>query len=461
MQNYSRAIGKSGRFALERRSKASLPTAVTCAEALPASPLNPPEITRLKTLPALLVLVAVLFNAGLAVVNGHVADLSANAVIAAELLIVVAAYATILCNFRPEMLPWTLMMGVAIVFALIRAVVVGHFDPKFLRDVLLIPTFVMLGMTTSWPRLTWPLALLHAIVVGGVLFEAFFPQVYSNLFEVRAYYIATRSFDDSAFWNSSSDLFVSATRPDERFFSFIDLHRVSSIFLEPVSLGNYVVIITAFLCANYRHLSTSLCTFFALGNLVALIGCDGRLATVASVLIALVTLVAPRFPRGAAVLYLPTGLIGAYILSSITKADPEQDNFLGRVALCIDLLTRYDVQEWLGVSSVYLFRAADSGIAYMIATQSFIVLLLFWFVLVGGANERRPEQVKFLHAVCLYVVLTMIVSYSLFSIKTAVLVWVLFGALQVTPMGSTSVREAQYRCSRSGNSWRLGTQQRR
>jgi hypothetical protein len=37
------------------------------------------------------------------------------------------------------------------------------------------------------------------------------------------------------------------------------------------------------------------------------------------------------------------------------------------------------------------------------------------------ADERRIEQVSFLHALCLYIVLTMLVNFSLFSIKTAAL----------------------------------------
>jgi len=78
--------------------------------------------------------------------------------------------------------------------------------------VLLIPTFLMLGMTTSLLRLTASIAALHAIVVSGVLFEAFFTQDYANLFEVQAYYIATRSYEDTAFWNSGSHR--SSAQPD-------------------------------------------------------------------------------------------------------------------------------------------------------------------------------------------------------------------------------------------------------
>jgi putative polymerase len=397
----------------------------------PVSPAAaPPGSADAGLLPIVLVLLAVLFNAALAIVNAHFARLSTGSVVGAELLIVAAAHAVVLRNYRPQMLPWYAMMCVAVLFALIRGAVVGHFEPKFLRDVLLIPTFMMLGMTVSLRRLTAPIAVLHAIIVGCVLFEAISTPAYSNLFEVRSYYIATRSFDDTAFWNTSSDLFVSATRPAERLFSFVDLHRISSVFLEPVSLGNYVVLITSFLCANYRYISPRTRVFLVLGSLIALVGCDGRHAATSSVIIILVALVAPQLPRGSALIYLPFGLAGAVVLATGTHADPLQDNLLGRLAHCVTLLGRYDVLDWLGLSDRYLIPAADSGIAYMIATQSFIGVLLFWLLLVFSADERRPEQARFLHALCLYIVLTMLVSYSLFSIKTAALFWFIHGSLQ-------------------------------
>ena len=94
-------------------------------------------------------------------------------------------------------------------------------------------------------------------------------------------------------------------------------------------------------------------------------------------------------------------------------------------------LGRYEILDWLGLSDRFLVPAADSGIAYMIATQSFIGVLLFWLLVVSSAQERRPEQAKFIHALCLYIVLTMLVSYSLFSIKTAALVWFIHGSLQM------------------------------
>lgn len=365
----------------------------------------------------------------LSIINAHVVHLTMDSVVATELSIVVAAQVTVLWNYRVQMLPWYVMIAFVLAFAVLRGSFLGHFEPKFVRDVLLIPTFLLLGMTTSLRRLTMMIAILHVIVVAGVLFEAFFTQSYSDLFEVRQYYIATRSFEETAFWDTSSDLFVSATRPAERFFSFIDLHRVSSVFLEPVSLGNYVVIITAFLCANYRNLSPRLRAFLLIGNVIALIACDGRLAAVSSVIIVLAALVAPRLPQKSELLYLPVAVAVAFLF--VFTAHPVVgDNFSGRLAYCVNLLTRYDIADWLGMSDRFVGLAADSGIAYTIATQSFVGVALFWLLLVMDAQERKPEQIKFIHGLCIYIALTMLVSFALFSIKTAALLWFIYGSLQ-------------------------------
>ncbi len=384
-------------------------------------------------LPIVLVVLAVVFNAGLAIVNAHVMRLSSASVIATELLIVAAAYLTIVRHFRPQMLPWFAMIAVTVLFAIIRGSIVGQFEPKFMRDVLLIPTFLLLGLTMSRERLPALLVVLHVFVIGGVLLEALYTQGYSSLFEVRAYYIATRAFDDTAFWNTSSDLFVSATRPGERFFSFVDWHRMSSIFLEPVSLGNYVVIVTAYLCAEFRHISRKVFVFLVAGNLLALVACDGRHAAVCSMLLILVSVVAPKLPRVTALGYLPASVLAAVVLAGATNANAFDDNFMGRLAWCVKVLGKYDVADWLGMSNTWLVEAYDSGIAYMIATQSFISVILFWGLVVMGARTGRPEQSRYLHALCLYIVLTMLVSYSLFSIKTAALLWVVHGALQRLP----------------------------
>jgi putative polymerase len=344
------------------------------------------------------------------------------------------------------MLPWYGLIAATVLFAFFRSAMLGHFEPKFVRDMLLIPTFLMLGMTVPAARTKYLILALHTVVVAGVLFEALFTEAYSALFQVRDYYIATRSFDDSAFWNASSDLFVSATRPDQRFFSFVDLHRLSSIFLEPVTLGNYVIIITIYLALFYRELGLKLFSFILVGNVIALVGCDGRLAALSSVIVVLTCMAAPYLPRWLAYLYLPLALAGAILLTSLIGADPRDDDFLGRIAYCVTLLSRYDIWEWLGLSDTYIIPASDSGIAYMVTTQSMFGLALVFVVLVATSRVRQIEQARSLHAVAVLAVLTLLISYSLFSIKTAALLWFIHGTMQ-QPALLLGARK---------NGWRLG-----
>jgi putative polymerase len=381
-------------------------------------------------LPVVLVLLSVLFNAILAIINAHVVHLNMSVVAGSEFLIVLAAQITAFQNYRAQMLPWYGMMIFIVGFAILRGSYLGHFEAKYIRDVILIPTFVVLGMTVPFHRVKTGVTILHAIVIAGVLFEALFTSAYSGLLDVRQYYIDTRAFEETSFWDATSDLFVSATRPEARFFNFIDLHRVSSVFLEPVSLGNYVIIMTTFLCANFSRFSVRYRAFLLIGIVIALVGCDGRLAAICSAVIVLVTLVAPRLPTKIALLYLPAVVIWAVVFVLTTHPNPLEDNFSGRVAYCVDLLASYDVADWLGLSDRFIGNASDSGIAYIVATQSVIGVALFWVLLNFEADEHWPSQIKFTQGLCVYVALSMLVSYSLFSIKTAALLWFIHGSLQ-------------------------------
>ena len=107
----------------------------------------------------------------------------------------------------------------------------------------------------------------------------------SAFFNPKDYYIATRGISFDEFTNADSDLYISATRPEERFFPFFGLHRISSLFIEPVSLGNYVVTVTAFIAAFWRSIGGWTKTFLILSNLLFLIASDGRFAFASSLLV--------------------------------------------------------------------------------------------------------------------------------------------------------------------------------
>jgi putative polymerase len=394
-------------------------------------------------LPALLVISALGFNAVLAVINAHVTGLTSGSVITCEILIVVGAQMLALSQYRKEMDAWYVLAGLLTVFALLRSVATEALEPKLLRDVLLIPTFTALGMVSDIRHLNRLVFIIHTIVIAFLLLEMSSPAFYSDLFKIQSYYVQTRGFQIGDFWDTNSVLFISATRPEQRFFPFFGLHRMSSIFLEPVSLGNYCVTIAAFLCARWHTLCTAGKWFLILGNAAAIIACDGRFAAVASGAIAALALVATRFPSRSTVLYLPA-ITGMVLLSALLGGlQIGGDDFSGRIAFTADLLSRFDLQDFLGISDHYMKSAVDSGLAYFIITQSIIGLCAVWLFLVYASSEARMEQVRYNHALCLYMSLLLMVSYALFTIKTAALLWFIHGCLQRKQMEPILLRRTQ------------------
>lgn len=381
-------------------------------------------------LPSVLLFASVLFNPLLAIVNGNIVALTPGPVVFSEIIIVGIAHIAIVREWRPQMASWYALIAILVSIAVLRSAVIGQPELKALRDVLLIPTFVMLGMASGEKRLTPVVVTIHVMVLALLVLEWIDVDLYARVFRVKDYYINTRGYVADEFTNATSELYVSADRPEERVFKFIQAHRMSSLFLEPVSLGNYCIIITAFLCAYRHRLSTSVWLFLAGGNFVVLVGCDGRLAIISILFIVGMTGVAMRLPRRINVLYLPISVTLTVILIDLFNFRTGTDDFQGRLAYTVQLLSNLRAEDLLGISIEFLPFAVDSGIAYIIITQSIFGLTILWLAIILLNQEHTREGVIYGHAVCIYLAFTMLVSYAFLSIKTSALLWFLMGTFQ-------------------------------
>jgi putative polymerase len=372
-------------------------------------------------------ILAVCFNAILAILNGHGVTLQRGHVVFAEIAIYAAALAILVFNADRRMLPWFLLAFFIVLNGLLLSLGNGAFDPKYMRDVLVIPIFIMLGMTYNSQSLTRPIVILQSIVFAVALLEAVRPEAYSEIFQILKYYVNTRDFAEKSFWNSESTLFVSATRPGDRFFGFVNLHRVSSIFLEPVSLGNYCVVIAVFVIAYWKELDVTTRLYLGGSTFALLIACDGRLAF-ASILFVLFAAVFVRNVQSRwAVLYLPMMLLASAMLVLSFNLDPRQDNFTGRIAGSMQTLSQIDSAGLFGLEASSSNAAADSGITYFVLSQSFIGVIVIWCAVCLVPEGRRYFTRLYVHGIAIFVPLNLLVSYSLFSVKTASLIWFCFG----------------------------------
>ena len=399
--------------------------------ALDALAPNPEAaLHRLPLLPGVIVVGAVCFNAALAIVNGNVAGLTQASVVAAEVLFVALAHAVALAHYRREMAPWYGLLGLFVAFAVVRSLSSQAIDVKYLRDVMIIPTFVVLGMTFEARRLARVFVAIQAVMLVFLVLEAVNLDAYSNLFKIQDYYINTRGYTADDFWNKDSNLYVSATRPDGSFLSIVDLHRLSSIFLEPVSLGNHCMVVLAFLCACWGELGRPTRWFLAVTTLMAMVGCDGRLAMASVPPMVLCCAIAPRLPRFSALAYVPGVLALGFALVAVGHYVPGGDDFPGRIAHTVFLLQTYGIDEYLGLSDAFMSKAVDSGIAYLITTQSIFVVVALWATVGMAGRDDRPDKIRIVHAAMIYVALNMMVSFALLTIKTAAPLWFAYGALQ-------------------------------
>lgn len=392
-------------------------------------------------LSAIVLISAVCFNAFLAIANGHGITLSRGSVIVAEMAIYAAAIVIIFMHADRRMMPWFLLTVFIILIGLLIGLESAQFNPKYVRDVLVIPVFIMLGMTYSARRFTTPFLFLHSVVFLVGVIEIASPNAYAEIFKVLQYYVNTRDFSANQFWNTESTLFVSATRPGARFFGFVDWHRASSIFLEPVSLGNYCVVAVILTIACWADLSRSARWYLVASTLFLLVACDGRLAVTSIGIVLLVSLVLRELSSRWSVLFLPIIVLAAVGYVAALGTGEHTDNFVGRVTGTVDALALLDFSDLFGMGAYKAESAADFGVVYFILSQSMIGVVVIWAALFVLPPGRTAVSRAFLHSTAIFVPLNLLVSYSFFSIKVAALLWFFYGYLYMREAVETAASE--------------------
>ena len=358
--------------------------------------------------PVIAVLGAMTFNFALCFVNTNVMGVGNTSVIACEIAIIMAV---LFYAYRSLNYTQFLVIGAALLYlvtlAAARALLGNGFDVKPVRDFLIPIAFFILGAGFGDLKMADRIVLVITLVVLAVgLFEYMMPDVFTRYFNVAGYYIE-RGTMDAIQAQQSSDLFISGMRPDgadggRNLLPFLGSHRVSSIFLEPVSAGNFGVIVFGWL-ADSRYGA-----YFCIISL-PLVLCPPSIRFAA-------TAVLPVFGL-ATVLLVPDMLPRHYGVTN---------GFIGRIIMANGILDGFDTAAWFGLSSPGF--TADSGYAYALAGAGIVGVAGFWlmFLAVRGHGSRFA---LFRDLTGAYLALLLCISNSPFTIKTGALLWFLMGTL--------------------------------
>jgi putative polymerase len=387
-----------------------------------------------------LVFSAMAFNLVLCFANTNVLHVSEFHVVACEALILSLVF---LVSYRSIGQIHLILIGFTVLwtlsFASVRFLSGSDqiIDIKIIRDLAIPIAFFLLG-TRAWnlKAVDAMVATIIAVVLAVAVFEYFWLEGFTRVFNVAHYYIARGTIEAHQIYESS-DLFVSGIRPagaqgGRNLLPFIGDHRVSSLFLEPVSMGNFGVI--AFIWGLVRsRFDNKLHLGIMLGALAAVVAADSRFGAYLCALTILLVFLPPAWTTlGALVLPAVALAVLALVPLAVTGSyDPQNryiDNgFVGRFVLSADILGNFDVWTWLGLEAPRM-QVFDSGYAYIISRIGLVGLAIFWLVLFSVPSPSRQFG-TFRNLAAIYFGMILCVSNSPFTIKTGALLWFLVGAL--------------------------------
>ena len=314
----------------------------------------------------------------------------------------------------------------AVALALLR----DSTDPKPLRDLLVPLMFLGVGMMIASEAIAdRVLRSVVWLVLGFAFFEFLALDAFTRLFDIQSFFLARGVGDPDIGLYRQDKLVASGLRPEgigRTILPFLGPHRVSSVFIEPVSMGNFAVVCAAWGLAKGREAWRS-GAFFVIAALVMLVLCDSRFGLVSIAVLALLRLGVVRGAEPVGIAF-PFACIVALIGISVVNGGEYTDSVIGRLTLTGETLRTMAGGELFGVA-VPARRYYDMGYPYALANFGLLACLAiwaaFWFL-----PRRFPVAHRFHLYVALYLALILCVSgNSAFAFKTSALLWFLLGTL--------------------------------
>ena len=377
-----------------------------------------------------ILLAAVGYQALLCLMNTFGIRTSVAVVGLTEALILLACLPILMRRLLPGVIVIALLSGA---YFCLGALISGQLNVKTFRDLAIPLCFFWLGCNLGRPELLdRALVYVIAMVIVVGLFELFMLDTYTQFFDIFSYYVSTGNLAPITDYVRESRLQLNGIRPEgigrTLLPGLLGNHRVSSVFLEPVSMGNFATLIAAWgLSRDNRDWRKG--AFFVGSAIVLMIMCDSRFALLSLPLM----LGARLLLRGAAlnlVMLAPFGALGLVMLVGATTTE-YGDNFIGRIALSGWSLLDFDLGLLFGVAVPPSF--GDMGYAYLLAGFGLPVCLLIWFALwLQPMPDERGR--RFRAFIAIYVGLILAISgTSLFAFKTSALLWCLVGCMLQNP----------------------------
>lgn len=384
-------------------------------------------IDRLRFAPAAVVIAACIFNFVLCFLNTNGMHVTLPVVAATELLVMAGGILlTRTYLFQNVLIGTLLVVGWLIFLKLVNPYAI----PKILIDVAIPVVFFGVGRTTGGPRSGDRLLLIVALIVlAAGLFEWFAFDLFQRLFNIYSYYVSKGDLTLAHAGDTGTTLAENGMRPDARaILPFLGLHRDGSIFLEPISNGNFAVISVGWVMARRRFDRVGWVTL-AIAAIMAVLA-DDRFAVGAGALV-VVALNTPVWRLRWFVSVAPLAVLAFLLIFADLSPFRIVDNTIGgRLYGSGQYLLSQGILGWFALQPIPLDM--DSGYSYLVDGLGFLPALALWLTF----SLRKPMEgpvLRYSIAIAIYVSLSLCVSGSALSIKTGALMWFLLGCISNSP----------------------------
>lgn len=381
----------------------------------------------IRYMPPAVVGLCLFFNFFLCFINTNVATISSVEIILCEMILVGMAAVAGFYRIDRLKLFWLVVLFAQILLIFALSALNGDLLAKPLRDIIIVPVFIALGLAAYRIDFTRILLCFGGLVVVAALCEAFLTHSYLSVFNIREFYVAKGILEEGK-PITDIDVFASGVRPGGRFLLDIPgVHRVSSVFLEPVSLGFYAFISGAYIIAVKDSVSKSAYVAGLAMSMILIWLSDARMALGALLLTWALRPLLVRLDHRLSVLILPLLFLIAYILEIGEFLGTTGEGVGARIHSTLGVLDDTTLEIFMGVSKYESPFVADSGLGYLINDQGFLGLLLFWLPPIFFLRDMPKEGRIYMFGIGFYLALGMLLSQAIFTIKTAALLWFCYG----------------------------------
>lgn len=305
----------------------------------------------------------------------------------------------------------------------------GDVSAKFLRDMILVLMFVLMGGLCSEDQLVRGFKIVTLATLMILLMELFYTRIYIMIFEPARYYANTRGIDPIY---GSYGLYVGVQNADRFSFGIFNVPRASSIFLEQVSLANFSMVLAIFLTTFWDKIGKIDRLLYVATIVLIVTANNTRTGTVLNILIMFGYWIFPKLPGRMNVAIMPAILIvsAALFYDPRIGAGEYSDDINGRIGLTVSLLLNADFYTlFTGNIGDLLENTPDSGYFYIICYSTVFGLVAYWLYVSLFVPPVDARSKRYIYSTSLFIFINLMIGAAVFTIKVSAPLWMIGGVL--------------------------------